>query len=389
MKNPNTTDTEMSGTNGINGTQAAEKQGPLTILVAGAGIGGLTAAIALRQQGHIVKMYERSQFAQEVGAAVHIAPNSNGILRRIGIFPETFGSNPMDAMSELDYAGNMLKRMDLSQANKMWQNPWLLAHRVHLHEALKTAAASETGKGRPCELNTARKVTGVDEVAGTLTLEDGEVVQGDVIIGADGVRSVTRTRIAPDIKPFSCEKSAFRFLIPKATILADPQTAPLLGVDGELKFWYDSDRRIVMYPTSDNTVLNFLGIHPAAESNASSDWNTEASLETMLKVFSKFNPDVLAMIGKADPKTLKVWELLDMAEIPVWNKDRLALIGDAGKWLSIHSRTGLLTNNCHSASVSSSSGPGRFSSDGGRGLVSSPFASGYNKGGDRRATLSL
>lgn len=84
-----------------------------------------------------------------------------------------------------------------------------------------------------------------------------------------------------------------------------------------------------MYPTSNNTLLNFVCIHPENESNASDDWHTEASLGTLLKVYSGFDPAVVALISKADPKTLKVWTLLDMDEIPVWAKDRLALIGDA------------------------------------------------------------
>lgn len=84
-----------------------------------------------------------------------------------------------------------------------------------------------------------------------------------------------------------------------------------------------------MYPTSNNQLLNFVCIHPESESNASGDWNNELSLETLLKVYDEFDSAVVAMLSKADPKTLKVWTLLDMDEIPEWSKDRLALIGDA------------------------------------------------------------
>ena len=90
---------------------------PLKISVIGAGIGGLTAAIALRKQGHDVrvclsfpiynvqilrygqKIFEQSAFAREAGAAVHLAPNANGILRRLGIIAEEFGANEMERVS--------------------------------------------------------------------------------------------------------------------------------------------------------------------------------------------------------------------------------------------------------------------------------------------------
>lgn len=73
-----------------NGTE--HKDG-LNVLIIGAGIGGLTAALALRKQGHRVQIFEQSRFATETGAALHLAPNANGILRRLGIVPEDFGAN--------------------------------------------------------------------------------------------------------------------------------------------------------------------------------------------------------------------------------------------------------------------------------------------------------
>lgn len=82
-------------TNGTVAHAPSEPQ-PLKILIVGAGIGGLTAAIALRNQGHDVQIFEQSQLATETGAAIHLAPNANGLLRRLGIFAEQFGANLME-----------------------------------------------------------------------------------------------------------------------------------------------------------------------------------------------------------------------------------------------------------------------------------------------------
>ena len=84
-------------TNGINGTNGMTiKPSPgLKVIIAGAGIGGLAAAIALRQQGHHVDVYEQSRFANEIGAAIHMTPNAMGVLKHIGIDPRDAGAVPL------------------------------------------------------------------------------------------------------------------------------------------------------------------------------------------------------------------------------------------------------------------------------------------------------
>ena len=177
---------------------------------------------------------------------------------------------------------------------------------------------------------TSKKVVDVDPRSATVFLDGGDKVTGDLVLGADGVHSVTRTKVPEgDVKPFGSGKSAFRFLIKRNVALEDSKTSKFVERPGNLVIWYGTDRRIVTYPTSNNQELNFVCIHPEAESEASGDWNTEANLPKMLEVYKDFDPDVKALLEKADPSTLKVWKLLDMPVIPTWINDRLALLGDA------------------------------------------------------------
>lgn len=318
--------------NGSNGNLDYSSPKPLRILIAGAGIGGLFAALALRQEGHDITIFERSSLAREVGAAIHLAPNANGLLRRLGLYAENFGANTLDWLTEYDSACNVRMKLPAKHMNVIWQHPWHLAHRIQVHETLKKAAISPDRKGKPAELRTGCQVKDVDVAAGKIVLESGEVFEGDVIVGADGVHSATRKQISTEIKPFASEQSAFRFLMPKEKALEVPGLAKYIKEDGELIMWHGTRRRVVMYPTSNNTQLNFVCMHPADESGASAqnaDWDQGASLDTLLKVYEGFDPVVIGLLGKADPKDIKVWSLLDMEELPIWNKDRLVLIGDA------------------------------------------------------------
>lgn len=211
-----------------------------------------------------------------MGAAIHLAPNANGILRRYGLYAETFGGVYLTHVTRYDDKGTRTKVLNLTESNELWQHPWQLVHRVRLHEELKRVAVSEDGARKPAALHTSSKVTDVATDTGILTLENGTTIKADVVLGADGVYSKTRSFVSgreSDI--FGSGKAAFRFLVVREKVLANPETADLVELDGEMAVWYGWDRRVVMYPCDSNKLLNFACIHPDTESQGGADgeWN--------------------------------------------------------------------------------------------------------------------
>jgi salicylate hydroxylase len=241
----------------------------LTITILGAGISGLTCALALRQKGHNVILLEKSANDTEAGAAILLGPNCSGILIELGFKPENVGANLFTGWAQYNAKGNceegVKMRMDLTEVNKQWKNPWFCIHRQDLHDELKRLVLDPEGKGPVPVLKLGCKVVGIDVENGVVELSDGRMFKSDVIIGADGLHSFARTYIERNKKPYVWGKSAYRWLIPRAILLADPLTKDLIGEEGWFGEISEGDRRIVMYPCRDNTEMNFVGFVPNDE----------------------------------------------------------------------------------------------------------------------------
>ncbi len=113
---------------------------------------------------------------------MHIAPNANGVLRQLGIIPDTFGAVEMRFVLEYGHKGEVFMKVPLEGSSKMWQHPWQLVHRARLHDALKKTAVS-----LGAVLHTSSKILRVDPETATLELSDGREVKADLVVGADGI----------------------------------------------------------------------------------------------------------------------------------------------------------------------------------------------------------
>lgn len=335
LASPTTTDVEPEDLQNMadqaQSTDASQR--PLHVLVVGAGIGGLTAALALRRRGHHVDVFEKSQLAQEAGAAIHLAPNANGLLKRLGLNAADHGAVECYGTREVAPDGTTRFSNDLRHINKMWQHPWHLIHRAHLHSAIKDLAIREDGEGQAVTLHVSSGVETVDPATATITLRDGSKHGGDLVVGADGVHSATRAQIpGGDLKPYDSGKSAYRFLLPRELLTADPRTAPYVTPDDYLTMCIANDRRVVLYPCVNKTMVNLVGIHPSqgtATKPESSDWQESGSKARLLEVFAAFDESILAILEKVDEQEVKIWNLLTMDKMPTFVHQKLALLGDA------------------------------------------------------------
>lgn len=193
------------------------------------------------------------------------------------------------------------------------------------------------------EIHTASKVVSVDTQTATITLKDGSSHTADVVIGADGVHSATRKFLSPGVtpEPFQGKHNAFRFIIERADALRAPETKPFVETEGSLDMWYSADRKIIMYPTSHNKLLNFACIHPAelsatSQSQDIDDYTEAASKSNMLELYKDFHPGLRKLLEMADPLLLKIYPLWDMPNLPTFVSGRLAVLGDAAHPFTPH-----------------------------------------------------
>ncbi|RSL91768.1 hypothetical protein CEP51_000100 [Fusarium floridanum] len=303
----------------------------LHVVIVGGGIAGLAAAIALRHPNRRVTVLERSRMLREVGALLSLQPNASKIISKWNLDSFLQRTEPLvdRGFRIFDADGKCVRELAFETSD--YGADRILYHRQDLQAAFGDAATSEHLPGKPAEIRTACQVVGIDCEEGIITLETGEEIHGDVIIGADGIHSVVRTAVLREEKgALPTGTSAYRMLIPikklegistpkKLLDPSDPSTAMIMG----------HDRRVIMGPGRGGKLYGIVALVPDEKlSEKSSDsWVSPGSIGKLLEAYSDF-PAWLHNIFRASPD-IALWQLRDIDPLPGWVRGRAILIGDA------------------------------------------------------------
>ncbi|TGJ87763.1 hypothetical protein E0Z10_g1025 [Xylaria hypoxylon] len=308
----------------------------MKVIVVGAGIGGLGAAIALNRAGHDVEVYESSSFLNEVGAAIHLAPNATRVLKSWDCSFETMF--PVECEAVRAYSKN-LKLLRTVSSMKMGQeklgitDPWLMVHRVDLHNGLRSLA-SRGFQGRPVNIHLNSKVESVNAETGEVHFQDGRTVRGDLVVGADGLHSQTIQAVLDNGRDkISTGQKVFRFLVPVEKANTNPSVKNLVNRLGlnQTSVIGPPRGRLIIYPCRSGTLLNcgFLTFATQAEdlTGRESSWLDAGNVEDLVGYLDGFDDGVRELCKMGED--LKLWSLMTRDPPPTYVKGKLALIGDA------------------------------------------------------------
>ncbi|KIX94801.1 uncharacterized protein Z520_09491 [Fonsecaea multimorphosa CBS 102226] len=307
----------------------------LQVGICGAGVAGLSAAIALRKIGHDVEIFERSQFKNENGAAVSIPPNGTRVLEHWGFDTTKAGGieNIQVRRPKGDTLEPMAPTLNFSNAEKLYGNKWFFYHRVDMHRRLREQAEEA---GAIIRLGT--QVMDVDPETGVISLKNGTKVQKDLVVVADGQHDRLNAKITGKEVPMKRSgQTAYRCLIPMKDILADEETK-FLFENQPPGFWAPAlpskGVMAVTYPCRNNEILNVLAVHRRLGQHASSeddvvieDWNFPATHEDLEKVLDGFHPAVKKVFLKSPE--VKVYTQMKRDPLSKMTKGKAVLIGDA------------------------------------------------------------
>lgn len=289
------------------------------VLIVGAGIGGLTLAIALARHGIPSRVLERRQELTEAGAGIQLGPNAVGVLTRLGVAHrlEPVVGKPTCLRVYDGTSDKLLAELPLGEwIAERHGSPYWVAHRADLHAALR-----ETAHTLPLvELSTGCCVERFAANDGSVQAQTdhGDIYEGSVLVGADGLWSAIRRQLWPAWELRYSGKTAARAVIESANAPA-PFNENATGV------WLAPSGHVVHYPVRGGREIALVVI--STEDWPGEGWGLPVDREGLLKRLRIFPSRLVSFLGQA--AEWRRWPLFDPAPLRRWSRGRVTLIGDA------------------------------------------------------------
>jgi 3-hydroxybenzoate 6-monooxygenase len=289
----------------------------LDVIVVGGGIGGLSAAFALRRKGLRVRVLERAGEFGEVGAGIQVAPNCTRILASYGLLDKAkkLGVLVENMVMKDALDGSVLTRLDLRDLERRYGFPYMVIHRSDLH-GLFLRACRDSG----VELLTSQQVTGYQNSPGVarVYLADGGSAEASIIIAADGLHSVARQHLVGD-EPVNSAFVAYRGAVPVDKVRQNnvSETDVVVYIGPRCHF--------VQYPLRGGEMFNQVAVFESPKARAGEeDWGTPDELEAAFAHTCENVQQGLPLMWRD-----RWWRMFDRDPVTTWVYGRIALLGDA------------------------------------------------------------
>jgi salicylate hydroxylase len=314
--------------------------GSLKICILGAGMGGLTCALALARAGFKdITVYEMASSLGFVGAGIQMAPNMARVLDRLGVWEEIAKEGVVlnETSIRTGATDAELGHVDLKFVKESYGYPHMVGHRSTLAGELyngckresdyitfKFATTCENIRFEPTPSFTAVPRSGAEPYQ----------VQCDILLGADGVKSNTRVamlrELGVDADVTDTGQAAYRIMLSREQMSSDPELLALLDADKVIR-WIGEKRHIIAYPVSKKQIYNISTAQPDVNFAAapSATYTTKGSKKAMLDVYGDFCPMIHRMLNLVPEGEVCEWKLRVHAPLPTWVHGSVALVGDA------------------------------------------------------------
>ena len=292
------------------------------ILIAGAGIGGLAAASGLILAGHDVEIFEQASALAEIGAGIQLSANAMHVLRHVGIEKAVVdvGVKPAAYIFRLHDTGEVIQRFSLAQAHEeMHGAPYIQLHRADLHAALLERTMQLVPDGIRLNKRLIRYAEDADGVVAHFA--DGTCSRGDLLIGADGLKSVVRGQTVGNVPATYTGDAAWRVVVPTSRLPRD-------FLETAISVFMGPGGHVVCYYLRAGELLNFVGMVETDDVSEES-WTVKLPWQTLKSHYAGWHEVIQTVIDAADRDECYQWSLYARPPIENWSTMRTTLIGDA------------------------------------------------------------